>query len=353
MTYDNRQKILTGIIVAFTAIMALALITSNQILAYQVDSDAQVMQKLKQKYPDLPIHAALKQQEIDNALNSDQNWIGMMTWNATSAKIDYLGPSESNPHIVKNEYNGKLLQSGSPFNDAPIIQVVTTKPVNKFDSINKASSSSTTALYKVQQDFPLKWSTTSGVNLYPWLDAKNSNNGSWLQVSAFYDTQGAFGTPAWHVGYDAYATSTCGQYISFPIQSVSMPFGVSDPVSAWIRGDSTAGRYNMGVFDNIALVGTSLTFNISGDSGVNTINLGRTTGGNCVYPSGTQVEEESNNGNKYNFGTFIFDYKFYQTPTSSATTSASGFFGPEGCGANVSAQNSPARTTFTYTGTGC
>jgi len=295
---------------------------------------------------EIPTHAAKLQQIIDRETDKHPDWVGMISWDSHKATIDYLGPASNNPFKLTGKHKSN-----------PDVHIQTPyRPVNARTGIIKDTTSSSTAIYKEVEQFTAKASNVNKVNYDQIVNAMSSNNVHWLQTIVVYDKAQIFGSPGWHVIYDGYTVSYCTEDASFPVVSASLSFNVGDTIQSYIRADSvTAGKYTRGATDINTGAGHSFTYTISGDSGHN-INLGRqfNSASNCPFPSGSQAEEENtDNVSKFNFGTQSFTFFFYDTPTSSVTTSVTGFFAMDGCGATVSNVNNPAKSTYTYTGTGC
>src|SRR5438093_9919721 len=56
------------------------------------------------EHPELPTYALTQQQKIDEQTDLHPDWVGILTWNATGAKIVYLGPSSSNPFKIDRSH---------------------------------------------------------------------------------------------------------------------------------------------------------------------------------------------------------------------------------------------------------
>lgn len=165
---------------------------------------------------------------------------------------------------------------------------------------------------------------------------------------------GFFGSAAWRADWDIWTTSGCTEDSGYPSIGNSISWNANDAVTAYIRADATfAGQYTLGVTDTTNSHGTALTQVVSGDTGHN-VNLGRPTGGGCGYPSGTAIEEDATSPTFLDYyGTLTYTYGFYDTSTSSKTTSVTGFNGKEGSGGSISVQNSPAQLQSTCTTSLC
>jgi hypothetical protein len=299
------------------------------------------------------------QHKIDEQLSLHSGWVGFLSWNSNNATILYLGPAELNPYSVKHiRLNHHMINASSNTGSGEAENnPLPDRPVNERDAILSDTTSGSTAEFEEDANYNLKASDDPLINFDTWLNAINSNHQYFLQVTPFYDERSVWGpTPAWRMDYDVVVESTCLDYSGYP--SVSAPisaFNPSDPVKAYIRANTnTAGEYTMGVFDNLSLIGQSSSFTLPNDNGHN-INLGHdqmNSFPNCGYASGAQVEEDSDgSGETWNFGSMSYTYGFYDTSTSSQTTSVNGFYGKEGYGATVltvSGQGNQAATTYDY-----
>ena len=299
---------------------------------------------------ELPAHVIPVQERIDNAIDRNPNWIGLITWDEQGASIKYLGPGNENPYRLNQEQwqHRPPVDMGIDDGVLPTADAALTTPINVFDSIYWRELWGNNDIYKIEQTFPLKASTTTGVDLYHWLDAKSSTTNQWLQASAVYDKAKLFDTTEkWYANFDLWHTSDCTEDSSFPIQS-PVSFTTDNTATSYIRGDSTAGKYKM--FVSSGAVGAGVTFTISGDNGHN-IDVGYTSGSGCAFPSGAHVEEQSNNGNKHYYGTIEYTYGFYETSSSSKETSVYSYNGKGGYGGSVTEYTNPAKLKFSCTGT--
>lgn len=276
-------------------------------------------------------NAKVKQKEIDDALAKHSDWIGMLSWNSTTATIDYLGPAEENP-----------------YNAGPEAYLAPAVTVQKASAPNTLSGTSGTAIYRIEENFYNKYSTSTSVDYRQVLNAMSSDKKRWLQVGMVYDSQSLWGTPSWRLLYNSWFTTGANEKA---ITSSPVTTGPSSPIELYIRADSaTAGKYRLGFFDSVYLSGASLSWTFGGDTGKN-INIGTVSNIYGTFPSGSMVEEYSKTGTaKYNFGTQTFSLAFLKTSTSSETTAVSGFtvagFGSCASATNV---NSPASTSYRYT----
>lgn len=255
----------------------------------------------------------------------------MLSWNSTTATIDYLGPSDKNPH------NG-----GSEVYLAPAVTV------QKGSAPQKLSGETSTAVYREKMTFSNKYSTSTTVDYRQVLNAMSSNNSRWLQIGMVYDSTSQWGSPAWHLIYNSWFMTGANDKA---VVSNALTTGPSSPTEHYIRADTaTAGKYYMGYFDNVYLSVASITWTFGGDTGHN-INLGTVSNIYGTFPSGSMVEEYSTSGSsRFNFGTQAFYLYFLKTSTSSETSAVTGFDVPGfGSCASASNVNSPARTTYTYT----
>lgn len=290
----------------------------------------------------LPTHAANLERSLSQQIHGHTGWIYLMSWNSTSATVDYVGPAESNP------YKAKLYMT--PTVSAGPLTASTT--INKGVGIVKDTSAPGTAIYKEVMDFNSKASNTNS-NLLQIVNAMNSNNQHWIQAGLFYDNAGLYGSPAWRMQYDSIQTGGC---FTGDFNSVSAPQTVStgDSIESFIRADGTqAGVYAMGETDLSNNHGTVFGFSEMSDTGT-TINLGQQPDvGACHYSSGPEEEEQSASifPVAYNWGSQLFTFGFYDTPTSGKTVSVTGWNTPWGssCVGVSTPPVSPAQATFTAT----
>lgn len=316
--------------------------------------------------PEMPEHAFKVQELVDKEIDIHPDWIGLVTWDEDSAKIAYLGPSQDNPYRLtqSNWAHTPPIENSTAVQEHKIASNTISKDttdddnfsslttlyttVNVFDSIYWREFLGGNDIYKIEHSFPLKASTTNGVNLYHWLDAKNSNTEYWLQVSAVYDKAKLFDTTEkWYANFDLWDTTDCTEDPSFPIQS-EVSFTTDDTATSYIRADSEDGKYKMGVTSEGT--GAAVTFTLPNDNG-NNIDVGRTTGSGCVFPSGAHVEEQStSSGTVHYYGTTDYVYGFYETSTSSKETSVYDYYGKEGSGGSVTEYTNPAKLRFSCTG---
>jgi hypothetical protein len=316
--------------------------------------------------PEIPTHAAKLHDMVDRETNRHPDWVGLISWNETNAKIDYLGPADKNPYRIDQS---RWAHSPPTVNNTKIEQVTVAspttnlasgtsslltiyKPVNVFDSIYWRLFGGGNSIYKIEQSYTLIASTTTDVNLYHWLNAHNSNNKKWLQVSAVYDKAKFWDTTSkWYVGFDLWdmtSATNCAQDSSFPIQS-SIGFTTGNTATAYIRADgTTAGKYWMGVTSGGS--GASVSVTIPSDTG-STIDIGYTSNCSKAFPSATQIEEESTtSGAIYYYGQPTYTYKFYPTSTSSPTTTVYSYNGKGGYGGSVTESTNPAWVKYSCTG---
>ena len=352
MTRITQKKHFKYIVYASMLFVILMLPNTNMLTANAV---------LQHLHPELPLQAQKSQQQIDEQMDLHPDWIGILTWNSTSASINYLGPGDSSPYKIDhahwshapptvNATRQTATSNGKTISVSPLVTLYTT--VNVFDSIYWHYFGGGNSIYKIQQSYPLVASSTSGVDLYHWLDSKNSNTNKFLQVSAMYDKADLVGTtPAWYVFFDRWDTTSgtgCSEDSTFP-QHVPVSFTTGNTATAFIRADSvTAGRYILEV--DSGSNGGSLSTNISGDTGHN-IDIGRTSNCSKAFPSGAEVEEQATSSTSvYYYGTNTYTYGFYDTSSSSMNTSIYSYNGKEGFGGSVTASTSPAYLTFSCTG---
>lgn len=279
----------------------------------------------------IPLHAAILEKSLAQQVHDHKGWIYLMSWNTTSATVDYVGSADSNPYKAKFYMN-------------PI-----STTINKGVGIIKDTSASGTAIYKEVMDFNSKASNTNS-NLLQIVNAMNSNNQHWMQAGLFYDTNGFYGTPAWRMQYDSIQTGGCftGDFNSV---SAAQTVSAGDSIESYIKADGTQqGVYAMGENDLSNSHGTVFGFSESSDTGT-TINLGQIDNGACHYSSGPEEEEQSSAvfPVAYNWNSQLFTFGFYDTPSSGKTASVTGWKTPWGSSCvSVSTPNvSPAQATFT------
>ncbi len=351
-----------------TSILSLALLLSSTgiIVANAIpmsDSPETTAQAIG--ITEIPAHAVKVRDMIDSETNRHPDWVGVMSWNETDAKIDYLGPADKNPYRIDHS---KWAHS-PPTNNAEIGQtsvvspitglssgtsMLTTiyRPVNVFDSIYWRLFGGGNSIYKIEQSYTLTASTTTDVNLYHWFNAHNSNNKKWFQISAIYD-KAKFWNPTsqWYAGFDMWdmtSATSCAEDSAFPIQS-PMAFTTGSTATAYIRADGTiAGKYWFGITSGAT--GSSVSVIIPGDTGT-TIDIGMTTSCGKQFPSGTEIEEvTTTSGAIYYYGQPTYTYKFYPTSISSPTTSIYSYNGKGGVGGSVTESTNPAWVKYSCTG---
>lgn len=288
----------------------------------------------------MPTHAEKLRESLSQQISQHPGWVYMMSWNATGTHVDYLGPANSNPYRV----HGIFMQPTGVLNGGTgIVSDRTNGGTSEWKEIstytNQALSSTNTDLFQV-------------------LNAMNSDSAHWLQVGVVYDNAQLIGTTGvgWKVTIDSFSTSSCSGtgewFVASPIQTY-MQSGHS--MQSYLYADqSQAGHYVAGVTDTNASNGYVYGFGITGDSG-STINLGQIDTGICHMSSGPEQEEQSDgsttNPTKYNNEAYTMG--FYDTPTSSKTTSVQNWETPwlsscMGLSSNPP-PTSPAVATFTYT----
>lgn len=298
---------------------------------------------------------------IDKAANNHPDWIGIMDWNKTYAKILYLGPADKSPYKLDHSkwphapFNNstKILKTTIlvPTGTAGIvIPLSTSKVVNVFDSIYWRMFGGGNSIYKIQQAFTLNPSSTPGTDLYNWLDAHNSNIQKWLQVGAVYDTSKFWNTTQWYASFDMWTMSTDTEDSAFP-QEIPSSLTTGGTATAYISADTaTSGKYWLSISDGIST--KTMTVIISGDAG-NTIDIGYTAksigGGTAYFPSGTEIEEDSSSGSTYYYGTPTFTYALKPTSTTTSTSVYS-YAGKDGYGSGTLTESTnPAWIKFSCT----
>jgi hypothetical protein len=309
------------------------------------------------------------EEQISEQLKSHPGWIGFVSWNKTSAKIDYVGPPEKSPFLIKNVYNPwsnqnpknqNLISYLPPIIPDAAAQVpgLVLKVYNPLKGAMGGGGTNGQTIKMVKSNYNLIQSSTT-VNNVQVLNSMNSNNNDWLQVGSVYDSLQQYSTGvSWKAVWQIWPVdTTCATDQPIVNQATSFVWNKNDPFTSYISGTSTGGHYTMSVFDQLALTGTTLTFSIPGDTGTNTINLGfQNPISSCAYTSGSMVEQWSGGSSAYNFGTDQYSYTF-TLQSGSTTTTATGFnglhiFPSTITGVSDSPVNSPASDTYTCQSTG-
>lgn len=292
----------------------------------------------------LPPHVVTAINYMHQQISLHPGWVGMISWNATSAKFDYLGPASSNPFKVNQAGHPPTGQQGGA--PPPAASTLLSTGV----SPTQDTTSGSTSEFKEIQDFKSNASNTN-TDQYQILNAMSSGNNHWFQVGLTYDNGDVIGaSPSWRAAYNSWTVSNCGN--DFSTASVAQTESTGDSIEAYIMADaSQAGHYTMGITDVTKNNGALTGFSVTGDSG-HSINLGQQADGTtCIYPSGPMEEEISGAifPTKYNFGHEPFTMGFYDTSTSGKTTSVNGWNAATGSSCiSTSTQNNPAKATFTY-----
>lgn len=296
--------------------------------------------------------AAQLHRYASDQLAKHPGWVADISWNATSAKITYLGPEEKDPNFVTDPKILAAATMGPVRPQSGVSPLVTEyEAAKQVDAINKDTTSSSTAEMEEDATYTLKQSTNSVVNNFQILNALSSTKGYWFQVGAVYDESGALGhSGSWIVDYQRWSTTTSGSP-STVLDTVSFANGAQ--VQASIEADPiNAGVYTLAVAETGSpFAGDSHSWTISGDTNHN-INLGLVSNSIGYFPSAAMIEEHSTTTTgKYNFGTETYTYTFFDCLGCGATTSVTGFAGPPSSGvlcATVSTQNTPAQDSFTF-----
>jgi hypothetical protein len=297
--------------------------------------------------PRVPLQASVLENQISEDLKSHPGWIGQLSWNKTSAKIDYLGPPKVSPNFDLSQ------KSSHPKSDPQL--------VNDVDAIKGASGGGGTngqTMQEIQSNYNLI-QAPSAFNYIQLLNAFNSNSNDWLQVGTVYDNLGQFSSGiGWKVVFQAWTVGTsCGTpFVNTP-SVVLNTWNNHDPIQSFIAGTSTPGQYSLSALDTLALLGSSTTISISGDTGTHTINLGQqgTPGVTCYYGNGAQIEEWSTGNTPYNFVSDSYDFQ-YTLPSGSTTTIDTGFDGlvqQIGSGVTVSPSDNPSSITYNCGSSSC
>lgn len=284
----------------------------------------------------VPAHAESLMKSVSRQLAVHRDWVLMVSWDNSSAKIDYLGPISSNPHMVHG---------------------VAMAPTNLLDNGISAQSDTTsgsTSEWKATANFTNQAVSSSSVDLFQILNALSSNSAHWIQVGVTYDNADLMGTsPSWRVAYDSFGTGTCSSTAEWFVSSAPQRFASGDAIQSYIYADtSQPGHYIMGASDTRTSTGTLYEFGISGDSGTN-IRLGEVDTGSCRYSAGPEQEEQSN-GSTFtaSFSDEKYAMGYYDTPSSSITKSVTGWnslWGTSCVSLNPSPPpTNPASATFHY-----
>ncbi len=285
---------------------------------------------------EVPQHAEKLLESVQGKLAAHKDWVLMLSWNSTGTKIDYLGPTSSNPHIVHG---------------------IAMAPTNILDNGIGASSDTTsgsTAEWKETANFTNQAISSTSTDLFQILDALSSNSSQWIQVGVVYDNADLMGTsPSWRVAYDSFGTSSCSSSAEWFVSSGAQNFIAGDPIESYIYADtSQPGHYIMGASDTKQNTGTLYEFGLSGDSGTN-IKLGEVDINGCHYSAGPEQEEQSNGSlGTVSFSDEQYSMGYYDTSTSSVTTSISAWnslWGTSCVSLNPSPPpTSPVSATFHY-----
>ena len=342
--------------IAFTTIMAIVLVLmpgTTLVGAVQESPQQPTMKSFSER---LPVAAAQLHSYARDQVAHHPGWVASISWNATNAKITYLGPVENDPNMVTDPKilaaatMGPVRPQGFQANSGISPLIVVNTPVLQEDGIIKDTTSSSTAEMEEDATFNLKQSAVSSVDNYQVLNALSSQNNNWFQVSPVYDVSGDLGHPgSWTVVYNKWTTTTSTTPIAI-VNTVSFANGAQ--VQSSIQADPfNAGVYTLAVAETGSpFAGNSLVWSLSGDPNHN-INLGHVDNSIGYFESGAMVEEHTQSSTaKYNFGTEPYTYTFFDSLGSGATTSVTGFYGPPppGVCATVSTQNIPAQDSFTF-----
>jgi len=270
---------------------------------------------------------------MKHELAQNPGWFGTMSWDSHGAKIDYVGPADTNPFRVK----ATIFTEMSP--SAPInIGVAPT-----------SDRGGATSEYKEVQNFTAQASNVSTVDEYQILNALNSNSSDWIQDGLVYDIAGIYHQAnVWKQIIDFWTKSPCAHdNTGFPTGG-TITVTAGDSIQSYIYADQThAGQYDIGISDLTQSTGRLSSISVSGDTG-SVINLNQITCGGGAYTSGPQMEEHdtSNSSKIYSFASMSYPQGYYDTTTSAKTTSVSSWHGANGCGATVTTANNPAKATF-------
>lgn len=331
MTLSHNIKF---VIVTMIAITMMVSSTGTQMSVAEKPSDTK----------NLPDHVEKKLNALMQKKAKNTDWTVMLSWNATHVSVDYEGPAEKNPYKLNSSGGTSLIQD-----EQSVALAALSTQIQRAVAPTKSSTATGTAIWKETMSFSAKASNTNS-NHYQVLNAMNSANAHWLQAGLVYDFNQYHGSQVWKMLYNVWKISDCTNTF-FGAQQLTVTTG--DTIESSINAQS--GQQGTYVFagTNISQnTGVLLAYSLAGDSG-STINLGqRTSSCSTAWPSGPMVEQKSTAlfPTKYNFGTQVFTMGFYDTPTSSKTTSVSGWNSPVGASTcvNVSTTTNPAKATFTY-----
>lgn len=285
----------------------------------------------------IPTHAIATQNFISQQLKIHPGWVGMMRWDSNSTSIDYLGPADSNPFKIKA---------------TPLTEMSVSVPQN-VEIAPKGDRAGSTTEYKEVSDFTNVQSSTGSVDIFQVLNAIDDSKKHWIQAGLIWDVAHIFGTTTnWKFLLDSFTQSgsSCNHDGSYPLLA-TLTVSAGDSMEEYIYADqSTVGLYGVGITDVTKNNGYLTSISYSGETN-KVINLDQTS----CFPSGPQVEEHDkmNMSNTSTYSPITFTEGYYDTSTSTKTTSVTGWESSIGCGATVSTSNSPATATFTHTATTC
>lgn len=345
----QNNKTRTTLVIMISIVLVFMILSPTTVLPNVKGFSSPVSKIAPFNDPRVPLEASVLQEKISEEVKLHPGWIGMLSWNKTNAKIDYLGPSELSPFLIKQVYN-----PWSNLNNKTSDRKSDPQVLNDADALKGASGGGGTngqIISAEQSNYNLIKSTAT-VNNIQILDSMNSNNNDWLQVGTVYDSLSQFPNGVgWKVVFQGWPVGfSCGTPFLNQASTVLSTWANHDPIQAYISSTSTAGQYTMSALDTLALLGSSTTVSISGDTGTNTIQLGQigTPGFSCYYPSGAQIEQWSNGNTPYQFGSDAYSFQFtlQSGSTTSTTTGFDGLVQQVGSGVTVSTSTSPAKITY-------
>jgi hypothetical protein len=211
------------------------------------------------KQDPMPSYARAILNQAEQEIAGHPGWTADVSWNPKTAHLDYIGPADQDPGVEKDKIKGSTIHSIVP-TVSPISSSKNQQSDNpSLDSCGKfeadipvLSSQGITsdingavAIYKEVATYSLLASSSSHVWFYIPLNAMNSNNAWWLQVTPYYDSIGA-DRGGWHVRYDVISTSTDNDLSGFPATSSAITMNNDDNRFSYIEGTSTAGVYDFG-----------------------------------------------------------------------------------------------------------
>jgi hypothetical protein len=272
-----------------------------------------------------PPAAAALEDQIIAALNSNHDWVGMLSYGPNNATISYLGPGASNPYHVKSQTMHVITipHSNSTSHSFGTAAPESQYPQNSlypvvFGRAIMTDGNNNQIIYEELSTFKPVASSQTNVNLvYPLNGFDNNNNYVWMQVYPFYDEAQLFGPRQWYAGYDNFFFDCTENTAYFPVLH-SFPHQVSagDTLQSYIYG-STGGQglYVLGSTDLNTGYGDAITITVNGDTATGQSALGRHSCSNGrSETAGGMIEEQSNgSGQGLSQQTIQYNYGFCDT----------------------------------------